>query len=79
MYKESSATTKLRVVFDESAKTNTGRSPIDNLFSGSTSQKTLHQIITRLRLHIFVITGDLKKMFRQILVSHTDANYQRIL
>lgn len=67
VHKESSTRTNLRVLFDGSAKTNTGPSLNDNLFSGSTIQQTLHQIITRFHLHKFVVTGDLEKMLRQIL------------
>ncbi|XP_015119449.1 uncharacterized protein LOC107042779 [Diachasma alloeum] len=59
VFKEGSLTTKLRVVFDGSAKTNTGMSLND----------TLH----------YVLTGDIEKMYRQILVRLEDRKYQRIL
>ena len=77
--KESSTTTKLRVVFDGSAKTTTGTSLNDVMLTGPTLQQDLLSILLRWRKHKYVHTADIEKMFRQIVVDEDDQNYQRIL
>lgn len=77
--KESSVTIKVRVVFDASAKSSTGVSLNDALLAGPTIQDTLWSILIRFRFHVFVLTADIEKMFRQILVHPEDADYQKIL
>ena len=77
--KESSSTTKLRVVFDGSAKTSTGISLNDTLMIGPKIQEDLISIILRFRVHQIVLTADIEKMFRQIRVDPRDAKYQKIL
>lgn len=59
--KESSSITKLRVVFDVSAKTTSGESLNDQL----TIQEDLPSILLRWRSHRVVIS-DVAKMYRQI-------------
>ncbi|XP_029055232.2 uncharacterized protein LOC114882514 [Osmia bicornis bicornis] len=77
--KESSTTTKVRVVFDASAKTSSGLSLNDTLLIGPTIQDTLFSILIRFRQHTFVIIADVEKMFRQIIVHPDDRDYQKIL
>nr|XP_012147360.1 PREDICTED: uncharacterized protein LOC105663391 [Megachile rotundata] len=77
--KPSSATTKVRVVFDGSAKTSTGVSLNDALMIGPTIQDDLFSLLLRFRTYAFVITGDIEKMYRQFLVRPEDRAYQRIL
>lgn len=77
--KSSSTTTKLRVVFDGSAKTSTGISLNDVMLTGPTLQQDLSSILLRWRKHKYVHTADLEKMFRQIIIDEDDQNYQRIL
>lgn len=77
--KESSTTTKLRVVFDASAKTTTGASLNDALEIGPVVQDDLFSIILRFRIHRFVLTADIAKMYRQVLVHEQDKHYQTIL
>ncbi|XP_076650259.1 uncharacterized protein LOC143357625 [Halictus rubicundus] len=77
--KETSMTTKLRVVFDGSAKTNTGISLNDALMTGPTVQDDLVSHILRFRLHNYVLTGDIEKMYRQFLIRKEDRKFQRIL
>ncbi|XP_029054752.2 uncharacterized protein LOC114882037 [Osmia bicornis bicornis] len=77
--KPSSTTTKLRVVFDGSAKTSNGLSLNDALMVGPTIQDDLFSLLLRFRMHAFVITGDIEKMYRQFLVRAEDRAYQRIL
>lgn len=77
--KVSSATTKVRVVFDASAKTSTGLSLNDTLITGPTIQDKLFQHLIRFRFHKYVITADIEKMYRQIWVHPDDRRYQRVL
>ncbi|CAK9830531.1 hypothetical protein ANTRET_LOCUS7686 [Anthophora retusa] len=77
--KESSSTTKVRVVFDASAKSSSGLSLNNTLLIGPTIQETLFSILTRFRQHAFVLIADIEKMFRQVVIHPDDRRYQRIL
>ncbi|XP_058817243.1 uncharacterized protein LOC131680544 [Topomyia yanbarensis] len=79
VYKESSSTTKIRVVFDASAKTSTGISLNDALEVGPTVQSDLISIILRFRSHQVVLTADIPKMHRQVQIHDDDRKYQRIV
>lgn len=79
MIKESSTSTKLRVVFDASCKTRSGISLNDCVMVGPTIQKELFDIIVRFRQHRFVLTGDVVKMYRQIWVKPEQRRLQCIL
>lgn len=79
VFKPSSETTKLRVVFDASAKTDSGYSLNDILRVGPVIQDDLFAILIHFRLHKYVFTTDVKKMYRQILVDPSQTRYQRIL
>ncbi|CAK9798625.1 hypothetical protein ANTPLA_LOCUS1703 [Anthophora plagiata] len=77
--KPSSTTTKVRVVFDGSAKSSSGLSLNDTLMTGPTIQDDLFALLLRFRIHLYVLTGDIEKMYRQVLVRPEDRRYQRIL
>ncbi|XP_055623484.1 uncharacterized protein LOC129766910 [Toxorhynchites rutilus septentrionalis] len=77
--KEASKTTKVRVVFDGSAKTSTGFSLNDALCVGPVVQDDLLNIILRFRTFQVALVGDIAKMYRQILVHPDDVPLQRIL
>ena len=77
--RESSSTTKIRVVFDGSAKTHTGISLNNKLLTGPTIQDDLMSIIMRWRKYRIAIRADIAKMYRQILIREEDVDYQRIL
>lgn len=77
--KEHSESTQCRVVFDASAKTSTGLSLNDIMMVGPTVQDDIFSILTRLRQHKYIVTGDLEKMYRQILVEPSQRHLQMIL
>ncbi|XP_062713663.1 uncharacterized protein LOC134290521 [Aedes albopictus] len=79
VYKESSTTTKIRVVFDASAKTSSGLSLNDALDVGPTVQKDLITILLRFCCFPVVLTADIPKMYRQVQIHKDDRKYQRIL
>ncbi|XP_067636101.1 uncharacterized protein [Eurosta solidaginis] len=77
--KESSVTTKLRVVFNASAKTTNGNSLNDALLVGPQLQQDLFSILTRFRTHRYAVTADVAKMYRQVRVSEDHIDLQRIV
>ncbi|XP_044594839.1 uncharacterized protein LOC123272203 [Cotesia glomerata] len=77
--KADSTTTKTQVVFDGSCKTSTGISLNDTLMVGPKLQDNLFVILIRYRSHIYALTADIEKMYRQILVHPDDVKYQKIL
>ncbi|XP_049878742.1 uncharacterized protein LOC126375688 [Pectinophora gossypiella] len=77
--RESSTTTKLRVVFDGSARPLNGTALNDELLIGPALQQDLRDLIIRWRTHKICLLADVKQMYRQILVFKEDVDYQRIL
>nr|XP_033325360.1 uncharacterized protein LOC117219916 [Megalopta genalis] len=77
--KKDSTTTKLRVVFDSSANTSLGISLNETQMVGPPMQDELFSILLRFRKHSIVLSADVAKMYRQILVREKDRHYQRIL
>ncbi|XP_039309629.1 uncharacterized protein LOC113004665 [Solenopsis invicta] len=77
--KNTSNTTKLRVVFDASAKSRNGVSLNDVLLVGPTIQDKLFSHLIRFRTYKYVITADIEKMYLQVLLQDNDRRYQRFL
>lgn len=76
---KASTTTKLRVVFDGSIKSSNGISLNEKLLVGPTVQDDLWSILIRFRQHNYVMTGDIEKMYRQVLLSNEERDFQRIV
>lgn len=74
-----STTTKLRVVFDASAKTTSGHSLNDLMYVGPTVQSELFSILLRFRIPRFVFSTDVEKMYRQVLIDPKDRQFQLII
>ncbi|XP_057666035.1 uncharacterized protein LOC130899884 [Diorhabda carinulata] len=74
-----SATTKLRVVFDASAKIGNGISLNDTLMVGPTIQEDLFAIIIRFRQHNVAMVADIEKMYRQVEIVEEQRDLQRIM
>ncbi|CAI6343037.1 unnamed protein product [Macrosiphum euphorbiae] len=77
--KSTSLTTKVRVVFDASARGSNGLALNDVLMSGPTIQEDVFSILVRFRRYQYALTSDVEKMFRQVSVAKEDWDLQRIL
>ena len=75
--KTTSSTTKLRIVFDGSAKTSSGWCLNDILSKGPTLQPTLAETLIKFRRYRVALSGDITKMYRQILLSPEDQQFHR--
>ncbi|XP_050540356.1 uncharacterized protein LOC126904996 [Daktulosphaira vitifoliae] len=73
-----SATTQTRVVFDASAQSTSGTSLNQILMKGPVIQDELICILARFRVHKYVLSADIAKMYRQIWVAKKDRVLQKI-
>ncbi|XP_029673481.1 uncharacterized protein LOC115241711 [Formica exsecta] len=77
--RESSTSTKLRVVFNGSTTTASGDSLNRRLLVGPNLLPPLCDVLLRWRRHRYVMATDVEKMYRQILVHPDDRDLQRII
>lgn len=77
--KLSSSTTKLRTVFNASAKTTSGCSLNDLLMVGPTIQCELISILLRFRKFQYVLAADIEKMYRMVWIDPSQRCLLRIL
>ena len=77
--KEESTTTKLRVVFDASAKSSTGISLNDSLLVGPTIHPPLIDVLLRFRTHRVALTTDVSKMYRAVKLTPANRNLHRFV
>lgn len=77
--RESSITTKLRVVFNASSPTSSGVSFNNIQMIGPTVQDDLLSILLHFRQIRYVLVADVEKMYRQIVVHPDDRPLQQIL
>ncbi|XP_050058384.1 uncharacterized protein LOC126550574 [Aphis gossypii] len=70
---------KIRVVFDASAPSSSGRSLNDCLATGSKLQTDIGDILLRCRFYKYIFIADIVKIYRQIFVRKEDRVYQHIL
>ncbi len=75
--KESSSTTKVRAVFDASAKSSTGFSLNDTLAVGPTVHSSLVDVLLRFRSYRYALTADVSKMYRAIKLHQSDKDFHR--
>lgn len=69
---------KFRVVFNASCLTTNNKSFNDIQLTGSNLQEVLSDIMMNFRFHKYVLSADIKKMFRQILIHKEDLPMQKI-
>lgn len=79
VYKESSSTTKLRVVFDASAKSSTGVSLNDLLLIGPTVHSSLVEVLLRFRLYRVALITDVSRMYRAVSLPQSDRDLHRFV
>ncbi|XP_043276022.1 uncharacterized protein [Venturia canescens] len=79
VWRLSSSTTKLRVVYNGSWRLPNGATLNENLRTGHNLLPGLPDVLLRCRTHLYVIATDVEKMYRQILVHPNDRDFQRIL
>lgn len=77
--KPDSVTTKLRTVFNASAKTSTGISLNDIMYEGPNIYNNLFEVILRFRLYKYAFSCDIVKMFRAISLNPEQTSLQRVL
>ncbi|XP_058811085.1 uncharacterized protein LOC131675982 [Topomyia yanbarensis] len=77
--KSDSTSTKVRVVFDASAKTTSGISLNDIQIVEPTIQRELFDQLIEIKTHDKVLMADIAKMYRQILIADQDTWLQCIL
>ena len=79
VYKSSSTTTKIRAVFDASAKSASGVSLNDVLLVGPTVHPPLIDALLRFRRHRIAVTADVSKMYRAVELSPSDRDLHRFV
>ncbi|CAK1589278.1 unnamed protein product [Parnassius mnemosyne] len=77
--KESSKTTRTRVVFDAGCRTTSGLSLNDVLLTGPKLHLDIVDVLLKFRVHAVAFSADIKQMYRNILIRETDRDFQRIL
>ena len=77
--KESSTTTKVRAVFDASAKSLTGVSLNDILLVGPTVTSPLIDVLLRFRFHRIALTTDISRMYRAVALDQSDRDLHRFV
>ncbi|XP_054260019.1 uncharacterized protein LOC128984704 [Macrosteles quadrilineatus] len=73
------STTRIRPVFDASAKDINGYSVNGCLESGPNLIELIPKVLTNFRLHAFALTADIEKAFLQIRIDHDDRDMLRFL
>ena len=77
--KESSTTSKIRAVFDASAKSSTGTSLNDTLLVGPTVHSSLVDVLLPFRLHRIALVADVSRMYRAIELTEEDKDLHRFV
>ena len=77
--KETSTTTKVRAVFDASAKMTSLSSLNDSLEVGPTLHPTIDKILLRFRTYKVALSSDITKMYREVLLHPDDQPLHRYI
>lgn len=76
--KSSSVTTKVRIVYDASMKSDSNYSLNDIQYTGPVIQNDLLSIIMRFRKYHYAMTADISKMYRMIHISKDQRKFHRL-
>ena len=79
VHKEESTTSKLRVVFDASAKTSSGSSLNEHLLVGPTVHPPLVDVLLRFRRPRVALTADVSRMYRAVRLPDNQRDLHRFL
>ena len=79
VFKDTSTTTKIRAVFDASAKSSTGVSLNDTILARPNLYPLLTDILHQFRRHSIGFSSDISKMFREILLHDDERDLHRFL
>ena len=79
VHKEDSSTSKLRIVFDASAKTASGTSLNDHLLVGPTVHPPLIDVLLRFRKFKVALTTDVSRMYRAIRLPDDQKDLHRFV
>jgi hypothetical protein len=79
VYKDTSSTTKVRAVFDASAKSASGVSLNDTLLVGPTVHPPLVDVLLRFRMNRVALTADVSKMYRAVELAPSDRDFHRFV
>ncbi|GFW72673.1 integrase catalytic domain-containing protein [Trichonephila clavipes] len=79
VYRQESKITPLRVIFNASSITTSGESLNSLQLNGGVIQRDLFSILLNFRARKFVVTADIKKMFRMILIDESHCDLLRIV
>ena len=77
--KPQNTTSKVRIVYDASAKTSNDKSLNDLLLIGPKLQQDIRGLLLRFRTFPIVLIADIKQMYRQINMDESHCDFQRIL
>ena len=77
--KETSSTSKMRIVFYASAKTTSGASLNDQLLVGPTVHSQLIDVLIRFRRHKIALTADVSRMYRAVLLHEDQRDLHRFV
>ena len=77
--KNSSTSTKLRVLYDASAKTTSCVSLNDTLLVGLALFKPIDHILLKFRMYIVAISGDIGKTYRAVELEESDKEFHHFL
>ena len=76
---EDRSATKLRIVFDASAKYKDSMSLNDVLYKGPCLNADLYSFLLKFRVHPIVLTADIEKAYLQININEEHRDYLRFL
>ena len=77
--KQERTTTKLRIVFDGSARSNQSLSLNECLYKGPILQNDLAGMLLRFRIGTIAMTGDLEEAFLQVEMQESNRDYLKFL
>ena len=75
--RKSSTTTKIRIVFDASAKTSTGTSLNEQFMIGHTVHSQLIDVLLRFRNFKIAMTTDVSRMYHAVLLTEEQRDLHR--